>query len=120
MLSPIPSRILQHTITLHVTTAVDAWQNPTVKDYEVKHVCVQPTHETRMNRDNTEVALRSLLFVDAHRSTPRLDWEALQEESLAAGSAMTLTYNGRHYTVMAVDALIDDTGRLHHYEVALL
>jgi hypothetical protein len=33
---------------------------------------------------------------------------------------MTLTYNGRHYTVMAVDALIDDTGRLHHYEVALL
>lgn len=120
MFRPIPSRILQHTVTLHVTTGVDAWQNPTVKDYEVKRVCVQPTHETRMNRNNTEVSLRSLLFVDAHRSAPRLDWETLQDESLTAGSAMTLTYNGRIYTVIAVDALIDDTGRLHHYEVALI
>lgn len=120
MLRPIPSRILQHNITLHVASAVDAWQNPTTTNYDVTRVCMQPTHDTRLTRDNTEVALRSILFVDARISAPRLDWEALQDASLAAGSPMTVTYKGREYTVMTVDPLIDDTGKLHHYEVALL
>ena len=121
MLKPIPSRILRHTVTLHVPLTVDAWENVlTQTDYTVKRVCVQPTHNTQMTRDNTEVSLNAVLFVDKRISAPPLDWEALQDSALSVGTAMTVTYGGRLYTVMHIDALVDDNGNLHHYEVGLL
>ena len=120
MLKPIPLKILSQKITLKVCTGVDEWQDPTFITYDLTRVHVQPTHDTRMTRDNTEVALNSLLFVDARLSTPRLDFEALQNTSLEQGGPMHVSFNGREYAVMTIDAVPDDTGRLHHYEVGLV
>ena len=120
MLKPIPLKILSHKITLKVVSTVDQWQAPSFISYEVSRVHVQPTNDTRMTRDNTEVSLTSLLFVDARLSTPKLDWQALQDTSLAQGGPMHVTYDGREYVVLTIDALPDDTGALHHYEVGLV
>lgn len=121
MLSHIPARILKHTVTLHVCTGVDVWQSPTVQNIEVKNVCMQPSHETRKTSSNTEVVLRSLLFIDAWRSSPRnLDVQALQQASETSGLPMTLTFRGTKYTVLTVDTLFDDEGNYHHTEVGLV
>lgn len=120
MLRPIPSKILTHTVTLRVASSVDKYQDATYTEQAVKRVCMQPTNDTRFAKDNTEHQLNSVLFVDARLSTPKLDWQALQDESQAAGTEMQVIYQGRTYTVVNIDALIDDTGRLHHYEVGLV
>lgn len=120
MLLPIPRRILSHAVTLKVVSTVDQWQAPSYISYELSRVHVQPTHDTRMTRDNTEVALTSILFVDARISVPHLDLVALQDTSLAQGAPMHVVYEGRDYTVMSIDTIPDDLGHLHHYEVGLV
>lgn len=121
MLTPIPARILKHTVVFHVCTGVDVWQNPTVTDLTVSKVVMQPTHETRKTTTNTEVVLRSLLFIDARRSSPsNLDVQALQQTSEANGLPLTLTFGGNTYTVLTVDTLYDDEGVYHHAEVGLV
>ena len=77
MLKPIPSRILKSTATVEVCSGVDRYQNQTYTEYTVKKVHLQPTNEIRKTQDNTDITLRSILFVDAHTSTPVLDWCAL-------------------------------------------
>lgn len=119
-MEPIPSRILAHSITLKTCAATDVWQNPAFVDTAVNKVCMQPTHETRRTRDNTEVVLRSLLFADAVRSVPALDYESLQIQSESNGKPMQLVFNGNTYTVLTIDKLYDDTGRLHHWELGLV
>lgn len=121
MLRPIPSRILTHNAVLKWVSSVDVWQTPTFTEIELEHICIQPTHETRMNRDNTEVALNSIAFIDARLSQPQgFDFYAAQETSEANGLPMALEYNGHTYTVITVDALIDDTGAYHHTELGLM
>lgn len=119
-MEPIPSKILTHSVTLMACTGVDVWQNPTYTETPVSKVCMQPTHETRRTRDNTEVVLRSLLFADAVRSVPALDYEALQIQSEAAGHPLRLTFGNNTYTVLMIDKLFDDKGKLHHWEMGLV
>ena len=117
-MQPIPARILTHSVVLRVCSGVDVWQAPTWTETQLSKVCMQPSHETRKTRDNTEVVLRSLLFIDAVRSVPAgLDVGALQVQSEAAGQPMTLTFEGEEYTVLTVEKLFDDRGVLHHWEV---
>ncbi len=120
MLRPIPARILTNKIKLKVVSTVDQWQAPSFVEYDVARVHIQPTHDTRFTRDNTEIALTSVLFVDARLSSPRLDWVSLQNTSLAQGGPMHVHYNGEEYAVVSIDAVPDDTGKLHHYEVGLV
>ena len=122
MLSPIPSRILKHSITLQVCSEIDTFQNPSWNPViTLSKVCMQPSNETKKTKDNTEVVLRGVCFVDARRSIPAgIDLDALQIQSEANGKPMTLLFNGSQYTVLTVDTLYDDTGVYHHTELGLV
>jgi hypothetical protein len=120
VLKPIPARILKSTATVRVCSGVDRYQNPTYTEYTVKKVHLQPSNEIRKTQTNTEVVLRSILFVDARTSTPGLDWFALLEQAHALAGDMRVIVRGQEYTVLTVDALRDDTDNLHHYEVGLI
>ena len=85
MLGSIPQRILRDLVIIKVCTGVDAWQNPTWQETRVRNVHIQNTNEVRKTVNNTEVVLRSILFIDGRRSRPRLDYEALAMQSEAAG-----------------------------------
>lgn len=122
MLRPIPSRILKHTVTLQVCSGVDTWEAPTWDPIiTLSRVCMQPSNETKKSKDNTEVVLRGVCFVDARRSSPSgIDLDALQIQSEANGQPMTMTFGGSTYTVLTVDTLYDDTGILHHTELGVV
>jgi hypothetical protein len=95
------------------------YQNQTYTEYTVDHVHVQPTEKIVKTKDNTDQQLTSLLFVDARRSTPALDWHALFQSAHEKGGDMRVIVRGIEYTVMGVDGLRDDTDRLHHWEIQL-
>lgn len=120
MLPPIPDKILRSTATVSVCTGVDMYQNQTYTTYTVSRVHLQPTTEIRKTLTNTDQQLRSILFVDARRSTPKIDWEALLSSAHVNGGDMRVTVRGVEYTVLSVDALRDDTDCLHHWEVGLI
>ena len=126
MLSPIPSRILQSVATLRVPTGFDRYQNPTVTEYTVRRVHLQADNHTVRTSTNTEIRLTGTLFVDCRKSSPALDWEALQEQAQAAGGQMTVVVADRHgrisrpFTVVTVDGLPDDEDRLHHWEIGVV
>ena len=120
MLKPIPPQILKSTATVRVCTGVDRYQNQTYAEHTVRRVHLQPTNEIRKTKDNTDCTLRSLLFVDARISTPRLDWDGLLETAHINKGDMRVTVRGTEYTVLTVDGLRDDTDRLHHWEVGLV
>lgn len=65
---------------IKVCTGMNAWQKPVWQDYEVSHVHLQNTNEVK-TKENTEVVLRSTLFVDARLSKPALDYDSLAERS---------------------------------------
>ena len=126
MLSPIPRSILRDTATFSVPAGFDRYQNPvTPTTYTVENVHIQADNSTHKTAQNMEVTLRGVLFVDARYSAPKLDYEALQEAAQAVGGVMTVTVTDKRggatgpYTVLVVDALPDDEGNLHHYELGL-
>lgn len=120
MLKPIPVQVLKSTATVRVCNGVDMYQNQTYTEHTVKRVHLQPTNEIRKTQSNTEVVLRSILFVDARISTPKLDWCALLRQAHALKGDMRVIVRGVEYTVLTVDELRDDTDGLHHYEVGLV
>lgn len=120
MLKPIPVKILAHTATLKVCEGIDVWQQPTYADIPLTHVCVQPTHAVRLTKDNTQVELSSVLFIDARVTNPAgYDVEAAQTSSLQAGAPLQVVFNNRTYEVLTIDTLYDDEGNYHHAEVGL-
>lgn len=119
MLKPIPSKILKTAATVKVCSGVDRYQNQTYTEYALKRVHLQPTNEIRKTQDNTEINLRSILFVDARTSTPHLDWCALLQTAHTNFGDIRVVIRGVEYTVISVDELRDDTDTLHHWEIAL-
>ena len=120
MLTPIPSKILKSTATVKVCSGVDRYQNQTYTDYTVKRVHLQPTNAIRKTQDNTDISLRSILFVDARISTPKLDWCDLFQQAHTIPGDIRIIVRGVEYTVIGVDELRDDTDNLHHWEIALV
>ena len=120
MLRPIPAKILKSTATVDVCSGVDMYQNQTYTTYTVNRVHLQPTNEMRKTQTDTEVLLRSILFVDARISTPQLDWCAMLNTAHENSGDMRVTVRGVEYTVLSVDELRDDTDGLHHWEVGLV
>ena len=128
MLSPIPRRILQDTLTLNVPTAFDRYQTPTLPEspYVVKNVHFQGDNKTKLTTGNSEVTLAGTIFIDSRYSKPALDYEALQEAAQAAGGEMTATITGKHggtmgpFRVVIVDGLPDDEDNLHHWEIGVV
>lgn len=127
MLRSIPQQLLHDLVTIKVCVGVDSWQKPVWQEYAVQNVHLQSTNETRKTKDNTEVVLRSVLFIDAKRSTPILDFDALAGQSQENGRMMrAIVYNaqGRQagdYEVLVVDSVPDvPSTRIHHYELGLV
>lgn len=121
MLRPIPSRILKHSVVLKICTGVDLWQAPVWKDQPLGRVCMQPSNETKKAKDNTEVVLSGVCFVDARRSIPAgIDLDGLQKQSEANGQPLRLEFAGNTHTVLVVDSVFDDMGLLHHTEIGLV
>lgn len=120
MLKPIPSKILRSTATVKACTGVDRYQNPTYSETTVKNVHLQPTNEIRKTPSNTDCTLRSILFVDARKSLPVIDWDGLFAVSHEKGGDMRVIVRGTEYTVFSVDSLRDDTDMLHHWEIGLV
>lgn len=120
MLPPIPAKILKSTATVKVCNGVDRYQNQTYDTYTVKRVGLQPTNEIRKTQDNTEINLRSIMFVDARISKPLLDWCALLQSAHALKGDIRVIVRNVEYTVLSVDELRDDTDTLHHYEISLI
>lgn len=119
MLKPIPARIMRSTAQIKVCVGVDRYQNPVYEDYTVAHVHIQPTNEIRKTPNNTECALRSILFVDRKHSTPALDWWELFNTAHSIGGDVKVIIRGVEYTVFSVDELRDDTDCFHHWEIGL-
>ena len=126
MLSPIPRSILRDTLELYVPTGIDRYQQPTVETYTVQNVHIQSDNRTHKTADNTEVSLTGIIFIDARRSEPALDYWALQRQAHEAGSVMTCKVAGRNgsvsgpYTILVVDGLPDDEDNLHHWEIGVV
>lgn len=126
-LTPIPARMLHDTAVFHVVTGMDRWQEKTYTHYTVQHVHLQNDLDSIKGADNTEVQLRGVLFVDTRRSTPALDFTALQEQSLAAGDTMRVTVTDASgaeagdFAVLVVDGVPDvPATRIHHWELGLV
>lgn len=127
MLRPIPGALLGDIAVMRVCTGMDAWQKATWQEYRVQRVHLQSTNETRKSKENTEVVLRSVLFIDGARSSPRLDYDALAAQSQAAGKPMRCAVfdaAGRQYgeyEVLTVDPVPDvPATRVHHIELGLV
>ena len=119
MLPPIPARILRSTATVKACTGTDIYQNQTYATYTVSRVHLQSTTEIRKTATNTDQQLRSILFVDARRSSPSLDWEGLLRSAHEKGGDVRVIVRGVEYTVLTADALRESSDRLHHWEIAL-
>ena len=89
-------------------------------EYTVRKVHLQPTNEIRKTESNTDVTLRSILFVDAHTSSPALDWWGLFKTAHANKGDMRVIVRNEEFTVIGVDELRDDTDTLHHWEISLV
>ena len=127
MLRPIPSRLLRDLVTIKVCTGMDAWQNPDWDDYIVSNVHLQNSNEVRKSKDNTEVVLRAILFIDSVRSVPALDYGALMDQSEAAGKPMRCIVQDASgnifgdFEVILVDLVPDvPATRIHHVELGLV
>lgn len=119
MLKPIPAKILKSAATVKVCSGVDRYQNQTYTEYELKRVHLQPTNEIRKTQSNTDVVLRSILFVDAKTSTPSLDWCKLLQDAHKIPGDVRIIVRGTEYTLLTVDELRDDTDQVHHWELGL-
>lgn len=127
MLPSIPQSLLGDMMVLSVCTGVDIWQNPTWETYTVNNVHLQNSNEVRKTTDNTEVVLRSILFVDSRRSIPTLDYGTLMMQSELAGKPMRCTVsdaNGNNqgdFEILTVDLVPDvPATRVHHVELGLV
>lgn len=127
MLRPIPQQLLRDLVTIKVCTGMDAWQNPTWEEYQVSNVHLQNSNEVKKTANNTEVVLRSVLFIDVVRSAPSLDYAALVEQSEAAGKPLraivtnALGQVAGDFEVLTVDLVPDvPSNRVHHIELGLV
>lgn len=120
MLRPIPSQILKTAATLKVPQEVDRWGERADKTLTLTKTHLQASNAVKKTRDSREVVLRALLFYDVQTSLPRgVDFDALKNQADEAGENMTLDIKGLTYTVETVEAIPDDKGRTHHYELGL-
>lgn len=127
MLRPIPQSLLGDLAVVKVCSGIDAWQEAVWDTYSVKHVHLQNTNEVKKTKENTEVVLRSILFIDGTRSSPILDYDTLAEQSQKNGLPLRVeVYNSTgqkygDYEVITVDPVPDvPATRVHHIELGLV
>ena len=114
-------------MTLIVPKSFDRYQKAQAPDtYTIRNVHIQMDNTTVKRTDNSEVTLKGIIFVDGRLSTPRLDFQTLQEGVQAVGGVMTCKITDRRgktsgeYTILTVDGLPDDEDNLHHWELGVV
>jgi hypothetical protein len=127
MLRPIPRAMLADVATIKVCTGLDMWQKPTFQEYTVNNVHIQSTNEVKKTKENTEVVLRSVLFIDGRLSQPVLDYDALAEQSQKVGAPLRCVVKNAaghtygDYEVITVDPLPNvPATHVHHIELGLV
>lgn len=127
MLRPIPQQLLRDMVNIKVCIGMDSWQKLAWEEHIVKNVHIQNTNEIRKTSNNTEVLLRSILFIDTRRSLPQLDYEALLQQSLENGHSLrAIVYNAQgnqlgDFEVLTVDPVPDvPSDKIHHIELGLI
>lgn len=128
MLPSIPQSLLVDIATIEVCTGIDMWGNSTnPQTYVVNNVHLQNTNEVKKTKDNTEVVLRSILFIDSKKSNPQLDYAELVEQSELAGKPLRCVVtdsNGNQYgdfEVLTVDLVPGvPATKIHHVELGLV
>ena len=115
-----PKHIYGMTVTFHVATGIDRWSAVTWTDYTITGVNVQPSHDTARTKDNTEVSMKAIIFIDSAYSNPFLSLVALQHQSESAGHQMKVTFGSDEMTVAAVEPIWDEFCKLDHYEVGCI
>lgn len=120
MLRPIPLQILKTAAILKVPQEVDRWGESADATIALSKTHLQASNAIKRTKDSREIVLRALLFYDAKNSLPRgVDFDALKRQADEAGECMTLDSKGLTYTVETVEAIPDDRGGVHHYELGL-
>ena len=117
---PIRLTALRSTALVKICTGVDMYQNQVYgQQYTVQHVRIEPTETIIKTKANTDQQLKSILFVDARRSTPFLDWHAIFQSAHDKGGDVRVIVRGVEYTMASVDGLRDGSDSLHHWEIGL-
>ena len=104
------------------------WGNSTSpQTYVVNNVHLQNTNEVRKSKENAEVVLRSVLFIDSVFSQPALDYASLVEQSENAGKPLRCSVTNAQgqdcgsFEVLTVDLVPDvPATRIHHVELGLV
>ena len=112
-----PKHVYSHTITLKQCSGIDVWRTPTFTETTITGVNVQPSHDTTRTKDNTEVQMQAIVFIDSLYSQPFIDMVNAQDTSEANGHLMVIRFGSHDYSVAKVETLYDEFGRLDHYEV---
>ena len=107
-------------VVFHVCGSLDRWQSVNWVDYPIYGVNVQPTHDTTRTKDNTEVSMKAIIFIDSAYSNPFESLLTLQNESEGNGHQMTVTFGAETLTVAKVEPIYDEFCRLDHYEVSCI
>ena len=127
MLRSIPQSLLGDIAIIKVCAGIDRYQHATWDETVVRHVHLQNTNEVEKSRDNTEVVLRSVLFIDGRLSFPALDYDALASTSLQNGKPLRCEVRNAssqkygEFEVLTVDPVPDvPATRVHHIELGLV
>ena len=128
MLPSIPQSLLVDIATIEVCTGVDMWGNSTnPQTYVVNNVHLQNTNEVKKTKENTEVVLRAVLFIDSRRSYPTLNYAELVTQSEAAGKPLRCTVidaqgnDQGDFEVLTVDLVPGfPATSIHHVELGLV
>lgn len=126
MLKPIPRKILTDTMTFKAPTGFNVYQEAQYEEFTIEHVHMQNVNDIKFATDNTEVTLSAIIYVDARLSKPRLDYSKMEYEAERIGGTCKATITHRRgaepgeFTVKTVEAVPDDTGVVHHYEIGVV
>lgn len=112
-----PKHIYGMEAVFRAAESVDKWGKVVWRNIPVRGVNVQPSHDTVRSKDNTEVKVKAVIFVDSLYSSPFADLVAIKNESEGNGHQMTVMFGGEPLTVVAVDTIYNEYCAIDHYEV---
>ena len=107
-------------MVLHIPTSCDADYNVQYQNVVVNRVHLQDDYAILKQANNTEIQRRGILFIDSRLSSPKLDYVALEAKANQIGANLRCTIDSHNYEILNIDAVPDDHGQTHHYEVSVV
>lgn len=120
MLNSIPSRILTTKARLNVPYETDKNGKALYHSYDLTKTHLQPSNGDERATDNDRVLLKSILFVDSSMSRPKgLNFNALKIKADELGAKVEIIINNISYYLATIETILDDRGKIHHWELEL-